>query len=154
MVKAKSTKNCCFNGCKNPRRGNPGVSIGSRFCQFHIHKATINGFLSRVYGEMKSRVNGGSTKRPDLYKGKAVLPKEVFFIWARNHSDFLSLYKRWFISDFDRKLTPTVNRMNPVKGYTLDNIEWLTNSQNCGLAGGVKSAKQKKAIYELLGVNK
>jgi hypothetical protein len=72
--------------------------------------------------------------------------------WSKNHPDFLRLYKQWKTSDFDRRLTPTVNRMNSSKGYTLDNVEWLTNSQNCGLSGSVRQAKNRQAVYELLGV--
>lgn len=103
---------------------------------------------------MKSRVSGGSTKRPDLYRGLSILPKEVFISWAKNHSDFLSLYKQYVTSNFDRKLAPSVNRMNSNKGYVLGNIEWMTNSQNCGLAGTVKKMKniEKKMIYQILGV--
>jgi hypothetical protein len=101
---------------------------------------------------MNRRVNGIATKRPDLYKGLPILPKDAFMVWAKNHPDFLNLYKRWFTSDFDRKLTPTVNRMNSSKGYVLGNIEWMTNSQNCGLSGGVRNMKQKRAIYDLLGI--
>lgn len=101
---------------------------------------------------MNSRVKGKSTDRPDLYLGLSILPKDVFLNWARNHPDFLKLYKRWRSSDFDRRLTPVVNRMNSKLGYELNNMEWLTNSQNCGLSGSVMQAKYKKAVYELLGV--
>jgi hypothetical protein len=101
---------------------------------------------------MKSRTEGKNTKSPHLYKGLPILPKDVFISWAKNHPDFLKLYKRWKTCDFDLKLTPTVNRMNSSKGYTLDNIEWMTHSQNSGLSAGVKQMKAKKAIYELLGV--
>ena len=102
---------------------------------------------------MNQRVQGRGTKRPDLYLGLPILPKDVFISWAKNHPDFLTLYKRWFSSGFDRKLTPSVNRMNSNKGYTLDNIQWLTNSQNCGLSGEVVKMKNKKIIYELIGIN-
>lgn len=102
---------------------------------------------------MNQRVRGTSTKRPDLYLGLPILPRDVFVNWAKNHPDFLKLYKRWLTNDFDRKLTPSVNRMNSSRGYVLGNIEWMTNSQNCGLSGGVREMKRKKAIYELLGVN-
>ncbi len=94
-----------------------------------------------------------NTKRPDIYLGKPILPKDVFLNWSKNHPEFLRLYKRWVNCDFDRKLTPTINRINSAKGYTLDNIEWMTNSQNCGLSSTVRRLKGKKEIYELLGVN-
>ena len=102
---------------------------------------------------MGCRVRGKNTHRPDLYVGLPILPKDVFLNWSKNHPDFLVLYKRWVTSGFDRKLTPSVNRMNSNKGYTLGNIEWMTNSQNCGLSGEVRKMKNKKAIYDLLGVS-
>jgi hypothetical protein len=124
-------------------------------CEGHRTKITIGRFLGYIYTQMNKRVRGTSgTKRPDLYLGLPILPRDVFITWSKNHPDFLSMYKRWFSSGFDRKLTPSVNRMNSSKGYILGNIEWMTNSQNCGLSGMVKSMNQKKAIYELLGVNK
>lgn len=104
---------------------------------------------------MLARVRGGNrSHNRGNWKGKPILPRDVFFTWAKNHSDFLSLYKRWVTNDFDQKLTPSINRMNSNKGYVLGNMEWMTNSQNSGLAGSVKSMKVKKEIYNLLGVNK
>lgn len=103
---------------------------------------------------MRQRVtNKGKTNRPDLYFGKPIMPKDVFLNWAKNHPDFLQMYKRWASCNFDRKMTPTVNRIKSNKGYTLDNVEWVTNSQNCGLSGSVRKMKAKKEIYNLLGVN-
>jgi hypothetical protein len=148
----KSAPTCKFKGCKNPCRSG-GINKWGRFCPSHGRKATINAFLFNVYSGMNCRVRGKSTKRPDLYKGLPLLPKDVFMNWAKNHPDFLAMYKRWFTSDFNRKLTPTINRMNSSKGYVLGNIEWLTNSQNCGLSSGVRSMKAKKIVYEILGVD-
>jgi hypothetical protein len=153
MAKTKSTSTCSFKGCKKDRESY-GNGSWSRFCCSHKNKATINGFLVRLYTNMQQRVTGKKTKRPDLYLGLPILPRDVFYTWAKNHPDFLALYKRWFSNNFDRKLTPTINRMNSSKGYILGNIEWITNSQNCGLSTEVRKMKQKKAIYDLLGVNK
>lgn len=147
----KSNKLCEYNGCKKPKRVCHDA-INSRFCVFHIRKSTIGAFLSNCYSQMNGRVLGRGTKRPDIYLGKPILPKDAFFNWSKNHPTFLSLYKQWVTNNFDRKLTPTVNRMNPKRGYSLDNIEWLTNSQNCGLSGAVIKMKNRKAIYDLLGV--
>jgi len=123
------------------------------YCYSHRNKSTITRFLDYKYSSMKRRVSGKSTNRPDLYSGKAIVPKDAFMVWAKNNPDFLSLYKRWVSCNFDRKLTPTINRINSSRGYTLDNMEWMTNSQNCGLSAGVKKLKAKKEIYNLLGVN-
>ena len=33
-------------------------------------------------------------------------------------------------SDYDRRLCPTVDRIDSKKGYTMDNMQWLTHSEN------------------------
>lgn len=138
---------CKYKNCHDMKRKK------DIYCNFHTRKATINRFLGNLYSGMKERVSGRKTKRPDLYKGKPLIPKDAFMIWAKNHPDFFSLYKRWASCNFDRKLTPTINRIDSSKGYVLGNIEWMTNSQNCGLSGSVRKMKAKKEIYNLLGVD-
>lgn len=149
------TKKCAIEECQNTRRMRNGAAR-SRFCVAHESKSTINSYLGKKYTCMRCRVNGiGGHNRGD-WKGKAILPKDVFMTWARNHPDFLNLYKRYVMNNFDRKLAPSINRIDSNRGYTLDNMEWLTNSQNSGLSGSVHkmNSKQKKAVYSLLGVNK
>jgi hypothetical protein len=149
----KSAPTCTFEGCKRPKR-NGGHGSWGKFCRSHVNKATINGFLLNLYHNMKKRVDGRGSHNRGNWKGKPILPKDVFYTWAKNNPEFFKLYKRWFTNGFDRKLTPSINRMNSTKGYTLDNMEWMTNSSNCGLSGAVQQMKKKKAIYDLLGVNK
>jgi hypothetical protein len=45
-------------------------------------------------------------------------------------------------SEFNRKLAPTVDRIDSSKGYSLDNMRWLTHSENSRL--GSISGKNKK----------
>jgi len=149
---------CRFGDCKKTRERYGEKEGISSFCTTHKGNATINAYLSRSYSGMKRRIEGrgggnreGETK---YWKGKPILPRDVFMTWAKNHPDFLSLYKRYVMSDFDIKLAPSVNRMDSNKGYVLGNIEWLTQSQNSALAGTVRKMKnqEKKEIYKLLGV--
>lgn len=149
--KIDMTKKCQYKGCGEEIKI---INLNrDRYCNSHAKKATIGRFLSRLYTGMKRRTQGKSTKSPHLYIGKPIMPRDVFTSWAKNHPDFLALYKRWASYDFDRKLTPTINRINASRGYTLGNIEWMTHSQNSGLSGAVKKMKARKEIYNLLGVN-
>jgi len=150
MKKAKPTPVCSFKNCKKPLY-KKGVSW-SRFCYSHRYKVSTTGFLGNLYRSMRRRVEGRTAHNRGNWAGKPILPKDVFVQWAKNHPDFLASYKRWFSNGFDRKLTPSVNRMNSNKGYVLGNMEWMTNSQNSGLSGEVRKMKNKKAIYDLLGV--
>lgn len=52
--------------------------------------------------------------------------------WCKKtYPTFISLYRIWQDSGFERKLTPSIDRIDSSKGYTLDNIQWLTLSNNC-----------------------
>jgi len=58
------------------------------------------------------------------------------------------------MNDFERRLAPSVNRMDSRLGYTLDNMEWMSSGQNSGLSASVLKMKnaEKKMIYKILGV--
>jgi hypothetical protein len=100
---------------------------------------------------MRRRVQGRASKNPHYWAGKPIMSRETFFEWSKNHPDFLRLFKRWVLTKHDRKLVPSINRIDSAKGYTLDNVEWITFSQNASLAGEVRSFNKRRAVYDLLG---
>jgi len=118
---------------------------------FVNHHRTIHGFLTMTYNNMKKRVEGRNSEYPHLWAGKPIMPKEAFMEWSKNHPTFLSLFKRWAMADYDKKLSPSINRINSDKGYVFENVEWVTMSQNCSLAGTARSFNTRRAVYELLG---
>ncbi len=154
MAKAKPIK-CAIEWC-DKMQSKKGGGRFDRFCVSHKHKATIDRFLSNLYSKMYQRTQGRCTQRPDLFKGKSIMPRDVFKNWAKNHPDFFKLYKQWTTSHFDQRLTPSVNRLDSSRGYTLDNVEFVTFSQNCMMANSVlrMNNKAKKVIYKILGINK
>lgn len=156
MGRTMQSKKCLMETCNNTKVLNSDGTIKDCYCSAHKHKATVSRFLSRLYMNMSRRVRGVTGHDRGNWKGKSILPRDVFVTWAKNNPDFMALYKRYVMNDFDRRLAPSINRINSNRGYTLDNMEWLTNSQNSGLSGSVHrmNNKQKKVIYNLLGVNK
>lgn len=94
------------------------------------YEKTPKGFLMRTYRNMLSRVTGVQSKKSHLYLGKEILNKEDFYNWALKNDTFLMLFKNWTEKNYDRKLTPSIDRIDPKKGYTLSNIRWLTHSEN------------------------
>ena len=97
------------------------------------YEKTPKGFLMRKYRNMMSRVRGIQKKKAHLYSGLELLDRESFYGWAMSSSDFWKLYNRWVKSGYNRKLCPTVNRIDSRKGYLLNNIEWITHSENSRL---------------------
>jgi ribosomal protein L35 len=99
------------------------------------YERTKSGKLMRIYRNMQSRVNGVQKGKHHLYAGKDLLGKEDFYKWAEDSPEFHDLYDKWVESDFDRKLAPTVDRIDPSRGYSLDNMQWLTHSENSRRGG-------------------
>jgi hypothetical protein len=118
--------------CKNAnQRARRAVSSNAHTKRY---EKTPDGFLMRAYRNMKSRITGVQKREFHLYKGLSLLPKQEFYEWARSNPEFWRLFKLWVKSDYNRKLTPSVNRIDPDDGYVLGNIEWVTHSINSGLA--------------------
>lgn len=158
------TKTCSKCGVTQPRdQFPPKHGRVCRRCRAIIQKAyregtqnsdckkyekTPNGFLMRAYRNMKSRVTGVQWKKAHLYEGLSILPKEEFYVWAKGNPDFWRLYRTWVLTGYNRKLSPSVNRVDPDRGYEIDNIEWLTHSVNSGLA---RTATQRslERVYAL-----
>jgi hypothetical protein len=87
-------------------------------------------FLHR-YGCLKQRCGGMFRK----YKvsGTEFLDKKTFLEWCfedNNIAKFKKIHSDWEKSNYDHKLSPSIDRIDNNKGYTIDNIQWLTKSQN------------------------
>jgi len=106
------------------------------------YEKTTKGFLMRLYRNMQSRITGVQKQKFHLYQGKELLNREDFYNWSIGNPVFLEMFETYKNSEFDRKLAPTVDRVDSSKGYSLDNMRWLTHSENSRL--GSLSSKKKK----------
>lgn len=107
----------------------------------HKYEKTVNGFLMRVYRNMKSRVTGVQKLKAHIYLGLPILPKEDFYVWSKNNLEFIVLFKIWQDIGYDRLFTPSIDRIDSSKGYEIGNIRWLTHSQN-SREGAVSKKRQ------------
>jgi hypothetical protein len=83
------------------------------------------------YHGMKTRVNGTSISHYTSSFGKDLLSKKEFFEWCEiNKKEFEYIYNKWKNSNFERKLSPSVDRLDNKKGYLKDNIRWITQQEN------------------------
>jgi|TARA_R110000744_G_scaffold162672_1_gene279320 hypothetical protein len=94
------------------------------------YEKTEKGFLMRLYRNMESRVTGVQSKKAHLYKDLDILERSAFYDWATDREEFHALFRLWIDSSYERKLTPSVDRVDSSKGYSLDNMEWVTHSEN------------------------
>lgn len=94
------------------------------------YERTKHGKLMRLYRNMKSRIDGIQWMKAHLYSGKYLLPKYEFYAWALQSSEFHRLFREWEESGYDRKLAPSVDRVDSKHGYAIWNMEWVTHSEN------------------------
>lgn len=105
------------------------------------YEKTKNGFLMRLYRNMQSRIDGVQKEKFHLYEGKTLIEREVFYSWAKNNDTFHSLFDAYEKSGYDRKLAPSVDRVNSKLGYELSNMEFITHSENSS-RGAISKRKQ------------
>lgn len=96
----------------------------------HKYEKTKHGFLMRLYRNMQSRVDGVQKQKFHLYEGKSLLKRDEFYEWASSNDAFHKLFKIWEDSGYERKLAPSVDRVNSAIGYYLSNMEFVTQSVN------------------------
>ena len=84
----------------------------------------------RMYRNMKSRVEGVQWRKAHLYEGLELMPKKEFYELALNDPYFNDLFEEYENSGYDRKLAPTPDRVDSGRGYTSDNIDFVTHSVN------------------------
>ena len=94
------------------------------------YEKSHKGFLMRLYRNMQSRVSGVQKLKYHLYEGKELLPRETFYDWAMSNEKFFELFDIYEESGFDRKLAPSVDRIDSSKGYSIGNMEFVTHSEN------------------------
>lgn len=107
------------------------------------YERTKPGKLMRIYRNMLSRVTGVQSAKFHLYRGKSLLPKSEFMQWAVASPEFHALFAAWEASGYDRKLAPSVDRVNSAIGYEIGNMEWVTHSENSRRGASGKRVKRR-----------
>ena len=99
------------------------------------YKRTLKGMILERYKEMRCRVEGKRPRGKHRYEGLSICSKSDFLNWSMSNLKLISIYCTWVISNYQRKLSPSVDRINPARGYDLNNIQWITLSENSSKGG-------------------
>jgi hypothetical protein len=90
---------------------------------------SFEGLVYRRYRDMKSRIKG-APQYEDLWKGLELISKEEFVKWSLNDPDYQKLHFNWVNSQWNRKLSPSIHRIDSSIGYVIGNMRWITNQQH------------------------
>lgn len=86
------------------------------------------------YYHMLDRQRGVASHQSNGARGKDICTQEEFLVWCKdfkNLQDFLTIYFDWANNGFMRWDSPSIDRIDPAEGYTLDNLQWLPFGENC-----------------------
>ena len=118
------------------------VSNGNRHTK--KYEKTMSGYLMRMYRNMKSRIEGVQSLKAHLYRGKELMDKDSFYEFAKCSPMFLVLFHQYEKEGYPRKLAPTADRIDSSKGYSINNIQWVTHSVNSSLGARSKHEQIRK----------
>lgn len=101
------------------------LTRAERLKQYH---RTPRGYLTFQFRNMRNRVTG-KTGRPQ-YTGLPIADRDEFINWAMGNAEFHKLFAAWLKAGCPRRLAPSIDRIDPNKGYTLDNVRYLPLNEN------------------------
>lgn len=100
----------------------------------HLYDKTPKGYLVRTYRRMLSRVQGVDKNKRHLYEGLPICGKEEFYLWSMSEvSGYINLLTIYSENNYDLPLAPSIDRIEPDKGYVLSNIRWIHHKDNSSL---------------------
>jgi hypothetical protein len=103
--------------------------------QRHSFQRIFNHRYMNIKHRCEGKISGGK------YKGIYFCQKDEFIEWCykkKNMDQFISLWETWRDNNFERKYTPSIDRINNDNGYLPENLQWLTQSENSSKNDGKK----------------
>ena len=97
--------------------------------QTYFH--TLDGCIHRMYNNIKERVTHVEYPRNAAYRNvRLEISWEDFYYFVKNNPYFARLFEDWVQSNYDTKLSPSIDRIDSSGHYTLDNIQIITSHEN------------------------
>ena len=97
------------------------------------YEKTKKGKLMRTYRNMESRTKGIVKGKRHLYEGLEVMQRDCFYSWSLGDEGFNRLYREWVDSGYEKRLSPSIDRVDTARGYVEGNVRWVTHSENSRL---------------------
>jgi hypothetical protein len=127
----------------------PDLLTEARPTEYQKYKEVIkkyqrseDGLVSKMFSDQRVREKQKGFKKVDY-------TKEEFGNFLKNNSKYKSIYDNWVKSGYDPQLKPSVDRIDPKKGYSLDNIQVGTWAENDIKGRGEMRITQGKPIVQL-----
>lgn len=108
------------------------------------YRRSVRGIASKIYNSQKKASIARGHKSPNY-------TLEDLRTWLYTQKKFDELYLNWVKSEYKKDFTPSVDRIDDYKSYTLDNIQLMTFRENLDKASsdiknGVNNKLSKAVI--------
>ena len=106
-------------------------------------------YLTKAYDRMSARI-----KHRKSYANLPICSRREFIEWSLHNDKFIELWSKWRIYEGTPPPTivPSIDRMIRENGYVLNNLQWISYSENAqegGLVGGKPLGWRKKDFKEV-----
>jgi len=88
-----------------------------------MYRKTEEGLINVTYSWQKQSMKRRKMANPTY-------SRDEFRFWVLSQDNWKSLYDAWVESDYDKKLRPSVDRIDDYKGYAFGNIQLMTWAEN------------------------
>lgn len=111
----------------------------------NAYKKSKNGLIRGIFVQQKR----SSKKRSHPLPSYSI---DEFINWFYSQDNFEDLYQKWVNSDYNKNLTPSVDRIDDLKPYSLENIRLVTWSENLKKSHADKlngvTGRDMKTVYQ------
>lgn len=94
------------------------------------NKTVLASLIHSRYSTIKRRI-----KINKNYRKLPICSKDEFFQWAINCPKLVQLFEAWTKAGHPNRLIPSVDRIEPSKGYVISNLRWIALHENSRRAG-------------------
>lgn len=116
--------------------------------QYKAWQRTKPGMISRAYAAIKCRCLGRQ-KTSLIYAGLPFISLEDFTAWSMYSPELDKCIAEWKAANYERRLTPSIDRIDSTKGYVLGNLQWVSFSVNAS-RGTRKKGPRKPRVSALV----
>ena len=123
-----------LNKCKECTRADTQRNYADHIDYYHKYdqdryRKNKDRLLAHIYRGIVNRCNGVQRK----YSSTGTTPISIAewkSFCTSTRTEFDKLYDAWEKSGFQRRMAPSIDRIDNNRGYTIDNMQWLSQSDN------------------------